>query len=180
MEWIFGKKKQSLSEGDFPVETTVDEDGFVCLVCPDTYRGYVSDDWTLDQLLERFTEQMNRGTCFVAYPGPELTNVPLRIAAQKSETTCIREVSVSIRAGKGGLWLTDYTQMTMAAQFSDEKPVDRSGALLPVPPGSFRLTLRQFANTRKDNLNPALELVIEPEEGKAPKTEFTGVPWFDR
>ncbi|MGD2202060.1 MULTISPECIES: hypothetical protein [Microbacterium] len=28
----------------------------------------------------------------------------------------------TVDAGAGGLWLTDYTQLTMAAQFDDEAP----------------------------------------------------------
>lgn len=49
----------------------VDPDGFVCVVAPDTYAGFVDANWNFDGLLACFVEQMNRGSLFVAHPGPD-------------------------------------------------------------------------------------------------------------
>lgn len=34
----------------------VDGDGFVCVVCPDGYAGFIREDWELEEVLSRFVE----------------------------------------------------------------------------------------------------------------------------
>ncbi len=120
---------------ELELQATVDADGFVALVCPDTYSGYVDEDWTLDQLLTRFTEQMNSASLFVAYPGPDFSDHHLRIADVPLPTNALREVSGVVSVGEQGLWLTDYTQLTLAAQFRDELPMRDHHFKLPVSSG---------------------------------------------
>jgi|GEM_PF-6365524 len=54
----------------------VDDDGFVCLVAPDTYRGFVSENWTLDEILSHFVAQMNRASLSEGDPTYALTLTP--------------------------------------------------------------------------------------------------------
>ncbi|MBO0703502.1 MAG: hypothetical protein J2P38_11255, partial [Candidatus Dormibacteraeota bacterium] len=135
---------------------TVDDDGFVCLVCPDRYIGYVDEDWTLEQVLERFVQQMNAGTLFVAYPGPDWTDEPFAVVAEPSAQAAAREATGGIRVGEGGVWLTDYIQLTMAAQYADSAPVATHHTRLPIGPGAYRVTLRELS----EGAAPALELVV--------------------
>jgi hypothetical protein len=167
-----------VSEAKFELHAVVDEDGFVALVCPDTYSGYVSEDWTLDQVLATFVEQMNTGALFAVYPGPDLADASLRISDTPSTAAARREVSGLIRVGEGGLWLTDYTQLTMAAQFSDTAPYAAHHVRLPTPSGVYHVTLRQFASLYEDELEPAVELVIRRSEIGAICPQFDAVPWF--
>lgn len=149
-------------------EYEIDSDGFVCLVVPDDYRGFVDEDWTLADLLARFVEQMNAGTLFVAYAGDEAADSPLTMVADAPEPA-VREVSGVVLVGAGGLWLTDYTQLTMAAQFADEGPVASYGQHLAVAPGSYLVTLSELEDEEHT-------LAIRPHVGDSPVQDR--VPWF--
>lgn len=168
-----------MSETKFELRAVVDEDGFVALVCPDTYSGYVGEDWTLDQVLATFVEQMNTGALFSVYPGPDLADASLRISDTPSTAAAQREVSGLIRVGEAGLWLTDYTQLTMAAQFIDTAPCVAHHVRLPVPSGVYRVTLRQFASSYEDEVETAVELVIQQSNAEAICPRFDAVPWFE-
>ncbi|WP_445658921.1 hypothetical protein [Achromobacter sp. NCFB-sbj8-Ac1-l] len=162
----------------FELHAHVDEDGFFALVCPDAYQGYVHEDWTLAQVLERFVQQMNAQALFAAFPGPDLADASLRIADVASPGAAWRTVSGLVRVGEGGLWLTDYTQLTMAAQFDDEMPTRDEQLQLPIGPGLYRVTLRQFAVSYEDDQDPAAELVIEPAGADDIMPAIDAVPWF--
>lgn len=151
----------------------VDEDGFVCVVAPDAYSGYVDEDWALDQLLARFIEQMNQGSLFVAYPGPDNADDDLAFCKKEPAERFFREATGIVRVGEAGLWLTNYTQLTMAAQFRDSQPVAKFSRRLPVEPGTYRITLiEESTNPSKFQLSvtPAITGTI---------TEHSSVPWFD-
>jgi len=152
---------------------TVDEDGFVCLACPDTYEGFVDEDWTLSQVLSRFAEQMSLGRAFVAYPGPDCCDEPLTVTDALSDKPASRVVSGVMSVGEGGLWLTDYTEMTMAAQFPDSRPIAYYHPRLPVVPGIYKVILRQLEG---EDIRFELAIVAAPD---APLVAFDEVPWFD-
>lgn len=157
---------------DFELFSEVDEDGFVALVCPGAYAGYVGPDWTLEQVVERFLAQMNAQVLFVAHPGPDLANGRLRISNRPSTLAAQREASGFLRVGDDGLWLTDYTQLTMAAQFDDERAIARHHIQLPVPGGTYRVTIRQADSS------PTVELVIQEAEEHERPSSFDAVPWL--
>lgn len=162
----------------FELHAHVDEDGFVALVCPDAYAGYVDEDWTMAQVLERFVQQINAGTLFAAFPGPDLADASLRLSDTPSPGAAWRTVSGLLQVGEGGLWLTDYTQLTMAAQFDDEMPTRDEQLQLPVEPGFYRVTLRQFAVSYEDEREPAAEIIIEPAQAGETIAAVNAVPWF--
>lgn len=155
-----------------PLELQVDEDGFVCIVAPETYEGFVDEDWTLDSLLARFVEQTNRGSLFVAYPGPDHAHSRLTLATVPPETRSAREASGIVQVGSAGLWLTDYTQLTMAAQFSDQPPIANYSRRIPAAPGRCLVTLYEVAGE-----SPFM-LTLSPA---SPDTvmEQLSVPWFE-
>ena len=164
----------------FELFSQVDEDGFVALVCPNEYSGYIGEDWTFEQVLGKFVEQMNNNIMFIAYAGADFADEPLRISNTPSSDAARRETSGLLQVGQEGLWLTDYTQLTMAAQFRDEKPNANHHLELPIPPGLYRVTLRQFALSYKDKLDPAIELILEPTRAEAGNIirQFDAVPWL--
>lgn len=154
----------------------VDEDGFVAVVAPDSYRGFVGEDWTMETLLERLTAQMNDQTLFIAYAGPDDANEEVAFAAGPTPFPAgvRRETSGVVAVGPGGLWVTDYTQLTMAAQSDEEGPIaNHSSTRLPVSQGRCRVTLRQFAE------QPQFELTVTdaPETDRPP--QHTSVPWLE-
>lgn len=149
----------------------VDEDGFFCLVAPDAYRGFVDGDWQLEQLLTHFVGQMREGTLFVAYPGPDDADEVVAVADGPCDAPTLREAAGTVHVGAGGLWLTDYTQLTMAAQFDDEAPTAVGAIRLPVQEGSQRVILRHVDG------NPRYLLAIGPVEDDD-REPLNAVPWF--
>lgn len=149
----------------------VDEDGFFCLVAPDAYRGFVDEDWQLEQLLTHFVGQMREGSLFVAYPGPDDADEAVAVVDGRLDAPALREAVSTIHVGAGGLWLTDYGQLTMAAQFDDEAPTASGAIRLPVQEGSQRVALRQVDG------NPRYVLTIRPvaDDNREPPG---AVPWF--
>lgn len=156
---------------DFELFSEVDEDGFVALVCPGAYLGYVDEDWSPGQITQRFLEQMNAHALFIAHPGPDFASEPLRISNLPSPITASREASSVMQVDAGGLWLTDYTQLTMAAQFTEERPIAGHHTRLPVPAGTYRVTIRQFAAL------PTIELLIQAAEISDRHVAFGAIPW---
>lgn len=158
-------------------ETTlhVDDDGFVCLVAPETYRGFVSEDWTLDEVLSHFVTQMNQASLFVAYPGPDGADEPLELETARSARNATREASGVIEVGPQGLWLTDYAQLTMAAQHEDEPSItDWGSTRLPAEPGRYHVVLRELAAGE-----PAYVLTLTPDDAETAVIDPTeSVPWF--
>ncbi len=65
---------------------------------------------------------MRGRSLFVAYPGPDDADEAVAVADDHAGAPTLREAVSTVDAGAGGLWLTDYTQLTMAAQFDDEAP----------------------------------------------------------
>ena len=157
------------------VESTlcVDEDGFVCLVAPDHYEGFVNEDWSLEELLAHFVRQSNQGALFIAYPGPDHADDPLTIEAGTPGQAGVRRASATVRVGPGGLWHTDYTQLTMAAQFPDEPPMASYAERLPVEEGTYLVTL---IHAPADD--PSFHVWVQVADPAAATAPVTEVPWF--
>ncbi|UYO95643.1 hypothetical protein OED01_08420 [Microbacterium sp. M28] len=148
----------------------VDEDGFFCLVAPDAYRGFIDEDWQLEQLFTHFVEQMNAGSLFVAHPGPDDADETVSFAGTPSGASALREATSTVHVGVGGLWVTDYTQLTMAAQFDDETATNSGAMRLPVTEGTHRVTLSQVDG------DPCYVLTIKPVDDDLQPLD--AVPWF--
>ena len=65
---------------------------------------------------------MREGSLLVAYPGPDDADEAVAVADDRADTPALRQAVSTVDVGAGGLWLADYTQLTMAAQFDDEAP----------------------------------------------------------
>ncbi len=95
-----------------------DYDGIISLVNSATYKAYVAENWKLEQLKGHFIQQMNLNNIVVWQTNNngggnwniELTFVENTISSH-SEFTKLIEVTES------KLYLADYTDLTMAAQF---------------------------------------------------------------
>ncbi|MBZ4486052.1 hypothetical protein LQ938_09250 [Microbacterium sp. cx-55] len=151
----------------------VDEDGFFVLVVPDAYKGFVDEDWRLDELLGHFAGQMNEGALFIAYPGPDDADSAVAVTDRPITAPVLREAVGIVRVTASGLWLTDYTQLTMAAQFHDESPTGPAAVRLTTPVGWHRVLLRQIDG------DPRLNLTITPIAAAIERKRLSSVPWFE-
>lgn len=158
------------------VALAIDEDGFFALVSPDLYRGFVAEDWELDQLMSHFLDELNSGSLFIAYPGPDDADEPVLFNKDSSAATPLREAVGTVEVSAAGLWLTDYTQLTMAAQFRDESSIALSATLLPVPEGLHTVVFQQVDMGYRLTVMPVSQVYIEMPD--APRQLLDAVPWF--
>lgn len=85
--------------------------------------------------------------------------------------TAEHEASGVVEVGPDGLWLTDYAQITMAAQFEGQSPIAHFSTRLPVAPGRHEVRLQHLATD-------ALHLTVTPAANAA-HIEHHSVPWFN-
>lgn len=168
-----------MSDLNFELLAEIDADGFIALVSPEKYDGFIGDDWTLEQLMQHFLKNLNAGTLFVAHLGTDLANEPLRFSNTRTPVIAWREASAFFQVGQDGIRITDYTQLTMAAQFPDEPPSNDTHPTLSIPPGVYQVTLRQFAHSFEDGLVPAAELILESATPDESAQNLQNIPWWE-
>jgi hypothetical protein len=165
-------------EIDFQV---TDDSGFMALLDPDAYSGFVAENWALDDLVARFRDEMAANHLLIWGTGQE-GSWTVRISRSSGSKTGVRELSGSIVASKGRLLLTNYESLTMAAQFEDVMLPEPHAAdlVIAVPPGAYRCRIVQYALEAanwRDGCEP--EFGIELQPATSPDAAWTGIPWSD-
>ncbi|MGJ1430624.1 hypothetical protein ACR79M_05230 [Sphingobacterium spiritivorum] len=97
-----------------------DEDGIFAIVNNDTYRSFVHEDWSLEQLQSHFVREMNNLHCIVCKVSDEGGDWLLRIMTEPSSQKSYKEFKREIEVTNGRIYFVNYTDLTMAAQFDDE------------------------------------------------------------
>lgn len=100
--------------------TINDFDGIISLVNSETYNSFVSEDWEIEQLKNHFIDEMNSDSIIVWQTnnfGGDNWKVELKTI--ESDKIAHSEFTKSIEVTNGKLYLADYTDLTMAAQFND-------------------------------------------------------------
>lgn len=126
-----------------------DEDGFIAIVNADRYKGFVSEDWELDQLFTHFTNEMNHQNVIVWQTDSEGGGLwSVAVLSAPSANDSFREFSKTITVTDGHLYFATYTDLTMAAQFEDEKiPSNENADLkIAVVNGNYEVIVRQLFN----------------------------------
>lgn len=131
-----------------------DDSGFIGIMDPDAYTGFVDEDWTFDQLLSHFTEQMRQATLIIwATGGDDDWPVDLELGDPVAGG-----IAGPLRCTAGRLLLTSYDSLTMAAQFADvvlPEPHERD-LLCDVPPGDYACSVARMPDDGfKVRLTPA-------------------------
>ena len=160
-----------------------DDSGFLAIANPEKYNAFVSENWELPELFGRFVEEMNRENLIIwatAMGGGEWTVAILDKATNKK---AFREFDKSIVVTNGQLCLTNYEDLTMAAQYANEKipAKHNSDLIIPLVSGRYIFTVRQmfdpedydYEAERKINF----EIVIKPDNDLMQKTE--NVFWWN-
>ncbi len=135
-----------------------DYDGIISLVNSETYNSFVAENWELEQLKKHFIDEMNSDSIIVWQTnnfGGDNWKVDLR--TDESEEIAHSEFTKSIQVTNGKLYLADYTDLTMAAQFNDYS-IPAKGHEMQV----FEIENGKYQVKIKRLFNPDEEL----EEGK--------------
>jgi hypothetical protein len=151
--------------------TITDDSGFLGIVNASTYNSFVNEDWELSQLFNHFIDEINKDHLILWSTGSE-NEWTIRFVNKASEMKSFREFYKAIKVTSGKLFLTNYEDLTMAAQYADEKiPGKHNGALsIELDNGRYQLQIRQLFDPKDYNYEPEgqvnFEIVVEAEVTK--------------
>jgi hypothetical protein len=169
-----------------PVYEAIDDSGFLALIDPDAYVGFVDENWSFEQLCEHFLSQMREHHLLIWDTGMEFV-WRVCVALKPVEQSGFREVSGFITSTDGWLLLTSYDSLTMAAQFEDvtlPEPQERN-LLFRVEPGMYRCRIVQLHNhdyipEPDSGIEDAeVHYIIELLRSQEPTEPWSAIPWFE-
>ena len=152
---------------DRTVHSISDDTGLLALVNAERYSSFVGSDWTLEQLQQRFTEQAKEKAIFIWATGGEgLHNVT--IIQEPTTQDATKEFSGEIEVTNGRLYLTNYEDLSMAAQFGDEKlpATHNSDLVIYLPNAVYNVTVRHLndlnhASEQEEMINFEISLTVK-------------------
>lgn len=159
-----------------------DDSGFIGIVNSEKYQSFVHEDWELDQLLLRFVQQTNLKNCIIWSVGTQ-NLMTVRLARTKSSEISYREASTSIKVTTGELFLTNYTDLSMAAQFEDEQipSTHNSDLKIKIPNGEYSVLIRQMFDPQSydwENMPKNCFELIFSDSTNQPSIDLTDVIWW--
>jgi hypothetical protein len=161
-----------------------DDSGFMGLVNVDKYDSFVNKNWEFNDLRQRFIQEMNRSNLLFWSTGQEgLWNV--KITSDKAEHSPFRTIKGQIKVTDEKLFLINYEDLSMAAQFEDVKLPQKHNADLglKIENGNYNIAVNQLFNPDSFRLDDSdglhFEIVIEKVSGLHISTNrFDGIPWL--
>ena len=128
-----------------------DDSGFLAIIDPDVYRGFVHANWTTEMLREHFARELAARRLLIWSTGLECF-WKIEVSLQRTGTTGFREVTGGIIASQGRLLLTNYESLTMAARFPDVSlpQAHERGDVLSLPPGAYNCRVLQLSDPAGD------------------------------
>jgi len=160
------------------MELTVDDDaGFLGIVDPDAYEGFVAEDWTHESLFAHFAAQMARGALLLWATSPDGGSWTVALDGALAGAGA-RSVTGPITSRQGRLCLVDYGTLTMAAQFADVTvPEPHLADLeLAVAPGTYACTVTQI---HADDRHPPPHFALHLTPSHAALPPWPGPAWYD-
>jgi hypothetical protein len=125
----------------------IDDDGFIAIVNSADYLRFVDEDWQVDQLMAHFVDQMNAGNLVVWQTSNDGGgNWLVSFQEQPSSKPAFRQFEHIIKVTTGELFLTNYSDLTIAAQFSNASiPAAHNADLkIELENGEYKLIIRQL------------------------------------
>jgi hypothetical protein len=163
-----------------------DEDGFLSIVNTARYKTFVDEDWTLEQLFEHFASEMNSQNMVIwqaeSNGGGEWT---IEVLEQPSGKAEFRSFSKTMEVTNNELYLVNYTDLTMAAQFDDIALPAKENAdwRIPLQNGAYQITVRQMFDPADYNNEhtdiTAFEVVINASDNRA-ESKVREIFWLDK
>jgi len=157
-----------------------DDSGFLAIIDPDAYEGFVDEDWELDDLIAHFVSQMAQQRLLIWGTGrADIWSCVLRARA---ECTGFRQIEGSIASTQGRLHLTNYESLTMAAQFRQVTLPQKHelDQLVSIPPGEYTCRVTQLLDPDDDEAeHEDGDFIIELSTPGSSQT-WTEIPWWER
>jgi hypothetical protein len=158
------------------------DSGFVALVNAEKYKSFINEDWEFEQLIQRFTDEMNTQNMILWNTG--FADMVRVVITDKEKTTrFFREFNHTIIVTNEELYLTNYDDLSMAAQYCDEKLPSKhnSDLIIPLKNGCYLITVRQLNDPEDydyedDKIH--FEIIVEKHENVT-QTSVITIPWLD-
>jgi hypothetical protein len=152
-----------------------DDSGFLAIVNADRYKSFVNEDWERNELMDRFVAEMNQDNLIIWATG--LENLwTIDVISIPFARRAFREFTKTIEVTAGRLYLTNYEDLTMAAQFADEKLPSKhqKDKYIELPNGRYSLTIRQLYDPTE--IDPDAENVTHFEVIAGPAADSVSAP----
>ncbi|WP_131725363.1 hypothetical protein [Chryseobacterium sp. Leaf180] len=122
-----------------------DDSGFLAIVNSDTYKSFVDEDWQLNQLMQHFIDEMNNKNIIFWATGNQ-SNWTVSFVDKPDNKKAFREFTSTITVTDEKLYLTNYDDLTMSAQFEDTKipAKHNSDLIIKLENGLYNLTILQL------------------------------------
>lgn len=159
-----------------------DGSGFIGLVNTQLYKAFVKEDWELDEMLDRFKTETNNKHCIIWSTGTQ-NLMTIDFVDEFSSKSAFREIKTQVQVTNENLFLVNYDDLTMSAQFSDEKlPSDSNAGLKhELENGIYDVQIRQLFDPENYTLEnyptPSFELKLKLAESEI-DLEFEKVIWW--
>ena len=156
-----------------------DDSGFLAIIDPDAYRGFVSADWSWDTIQEHFKQEMHDRHLLIWGTGME-HNWSIEVSFRPTSASGFREVVGSIDASHGRLLLTNYESLTMAAQFPEVKLPEehQRDQVLSVTPGLYDCRIIQLSDPNSDApFEEPVSFIYEFTRTTSPREVWLELPW---
>lgn len=155
-----------------------DDSGFLAIIDPDAYRGFVSADWTWETIQQHFIRAMRERQLLIWGTGLEHF-WSVDVSSHPSRVSGFREVTGSITASQGRLLLTNYESLTMAAQFPDVRlpQAHERGQVLSVSPGLYDCRIIQLSDPESDApFEEPVNFIYEVTQATSPRAIWSKPP----
>ena len=122
-----------------------DDSGFLAIVNSDTYKSFVDENWELTQLMKHFVDETNNKNIIFWATGSSY-EWTVSFVDKSSNKKAFREFTSTINVTNEKLYLTNYEDLTMSAQFEDTKipAKHNSDLIIKLENGLYNLTIRQL------------------------------------
>jgi hypothetical protein len=180
--FLDGWTEQEDVTGVSRVLNVTDDSGFLAIVVPSAYEGFVSRNWKLDQLFQHFHSQMRRRALLIWGTGAE-DDWRVEVRTDRSDVEGFREISGPIRVTGGAVLVTNYESLTMAAQCADSalpEPFERD-QVVPLIDGDYCCRIIQMFDPTEEEPTMQCErpdFVVEFTRPAVLPPEWSEVPWF--
>lgn len=158
-----------------------DDSGLIALMDAETYNAFIDPDWELEQLTNRFKEEIQKKHLLIwgTAPGGGLWNLEIRFGL--TAESGFRTVEGVITCSKKELYLVSYESLTMAAQFDDiTLPEDHLKDLrIQLETGTYKCRIIQmFDPTVLTSDSSTISFIIEFDKAQGNEPLWTEIPWF--
>jgi hypothetical protein len=140
-----------------------DGSGFIGFVNTQLYKTFINEDWELEDVLERFIDETNNKNCVIWNTGTQ-NLMTIDFLDEFTPKSAFRDIKTQIKVTNKCLFLVNYDDLTMCAQYSDEKlPSDMNADLkLELDNGIYDIQIRQMFDPENYTLenypNPCFEV----------------------